>query len=173
METLNDFMSFWFAYPSPYNALDVAFSEENSPNTPENVRSWIYATFKNSCCIRLSHSLNSSICHTIPKNTRARTVVGAKGNYIYAVPDFSNYLKDRYGNPTHIWPDPKDKWKKIGERKTKLQFRQELKKKRGIILFFDYVGGARGHADLQDKGEVGSYDLFDAIDRVEFWEVKP
>lgn len=163
MQKLNNFMIMWFAYPSPYNALDVAFSENNSPKTPEVTRNWIFNTIKNSCCIRLSHSLNSTVNHKVTTRGGVRTLVGSKGLYIYAVPDFSKYLKSKYGKPDFEWSQSSE----IDEE----TFQNQLKDEMGIILFFDYIGGARGHADLWDRGKVGSYNLFGGNDRIEFWKV--
>ncbi len=168
----------WMSYPEPVYAIDLAFSEENSPETPDNTRNWIYNTIKHSCCVRLSYSLNKTVCHKITlsytKSSGVKSITGARGQYIYNVESFDKYMVDRYGQADHIWNNGENSHNGYNEiikkKQTNEEFLKEIENKKGIIIFFTAAGTSYDHADLWDNGKVGSYNLFEESVRIKFWE---
>lgn len=169
MSTLDEFSTMWSQYVMGSIILDRAFSKENSPNTSEATRNWIHNSFHNTCCVRVSYALNHTIDHKIT-NSNARAaglssrdyVTGKNGKYIFNVPNMSTYLNDRYGSPTHEWENT--------SKISRDNFRKEIDDKQGIIIFHQPGGGINGHADLWDKGETKTANMFESADTIEFWE---
>ena len=170
MEQLNEFQAMWIEYPDPSSVLEKAFSKDNSPETSEATRNWIHSSFHNTCCVRVSYSLNHTISHKILKGdvqsaglSSRDYVTGKNGKYIFNVPNVSEYLNSRYGKPTKQWDGT--------DNPSRADFAKEIENKQGIIIFHEQMSGLNGHVDLWDQGEVKTYNLFDSANSMEFWQV--
>ncbi len=170
MEKLNEFQAMWMQYPSESLVMEKAFSKTNAPNMNEDQRKWVQNAFHNTCCVRLSYSLNHTIGHKITKShvrsvglTSRDSVTGKNGKYIFRVTDMSTYINGRYGKADHAWPSDK--------KDSRDEFWKTISNKQGIILFHEKSEFLNGHADLWEKGDVKTYNLFDTATNIEFWEV--
>ncbi len=160
----------WMPYPDESSVLDKAFSKINSPQTSEATRKWIHSSFHNTCCVRLCYALNHTISHRISQSDVGGSglsirdyVRGKNGKYIFNVPNMSEYLNHRYGAPTKKWEGTSNP--------SRDDFAKEIENEQGIILFHEQMSGLNGHADLWEKGEVKTYNLFHTAHTMEFWKV--
>jgi len=169
-QIIDEFQGMWIAYPDESSVLDKSLSNIDNEDTQEVTRSWIEKTFHDTCCFRLCYALNQTFSHKITlTNVKAAGltirdyVTGNNGKYIFNVSNMSAYLNTRYGSATHVWD---------GSDKTRTEdFFDKIKNEQGIILLHQPTSSLNGHADLWENGEVKSYDLFNAAQLIEFWEV--
>lgn len=122
--------------------------------------------FSNACATRVSRSLNfSQGDHNIhffkTKDSDGKDVVqvssgGKKRWYIYRVKALIHYLTQTYSAPKAV---------------DKAKYKQELKGKKGIIVF-EIKGwdDATGHADLWDGAKVVRDDYGHKAHNILFWE---
>jgi len=155
---LSQFSVMWNNYFNEKSTDYVLTSVFKENSTPEVTRQWAFEYIKNTCCIRLSHALNST-AHKIPYIKDA-TLSGIKGKYIYRVSDMTKYLKNTYG-PANVV--------KSG---SPVDFLQAIAGIQGIICFNVSVwSDATGHYDLWDGSGIRYSQYFDVADSIMLWRV--
>lgn len=160
---LRGFNALWSGYPNtePTSALlDMIFGEK-SKKTPGVTINWVLNSGEvtNTCCIRLSHALNSGL-NPIIKIGSIEMITGIKGKYILKVSHMSKYLSLIYGKPdVNVSGDSK-------------KFQDAVIGEKGIIVF--KVRGwsdASGHIDLWDGKKAKRKEYFSFSSGIQLWKI--
>lgn len=150
----------------------------------------------NTCCIRISHTLNQFNANKVTKETpdKIRYFSGCvnrstlqKGNYILAVREISAYMRVKYGAPLSmlrfkpgISSTDSLMWKQEHGQALRDIFMDTISNMTGIVVIFragTNTGGTgtfSGHTDLWDNGRAfhdDSLTNLPDVKQIEFWAV--